>query len=952
MKRQFLILLFCVIWGLSVKAQNKDTSLVSVPDTLETTIQTTDLEIMSVDPTEYAGIEQNIIPPSPTAASLGRYGEIPVSMFSGTPSIEIPLFELEGTKLSLPISISYQANGVKVEEIPGWVGLGWALNAGGVITRTVNNIADETPDYGYIDFSDNLPASFESASCDFLNEIANGNDGFIDDTEPDVFFYNIPGMSGKFVLGNDANAKLIPFQKLDIQKQLGTLGGVYGITNFTIKTPDGTKYEFGGSGAVEKSTSQRPGPDPGPFYSSWYLTRIVSSDLKDTIKFTYVGHTFVNDAQTTHSPECPNGCLLRWSCETLSSSVTNTTISGVSLSSIESKKGKITLSNSSRSDCNGGVKLTSISLYSKGASYPFKSCTFSYTDVASSPSAPGYVGLRMFLDNVTAKDSTGTNINKHTFSYINRTSLPPRTSNAQDHWGFYNGANSNSSLIPASSLYGLSGADRQPNESYIQNGLLEKITYPTGGYSQFVYEAHKNSTTLLCGGVRIKEIHNYDGTTLSKKKFTYGTGYLFSPVPEYEYTIAYYDRGWCDRLYRQSFNHSVLGTSNGRYVRYPNVTEWIGLSGEGGKTERTFSDYQDSGSSSFPFSPTTSFDWARGLLLNEKHYSYSSGSFTLVEETIYNYGDITGNSQNSYSVKGLKVGYDKFEMGAPLNTPCKDFFSIQRYQEYFYHSRWFYLKEKTKKSYLTGGTVTENTKYYYTNPTHAQLTKKTDGTSIANDSICTFYYYPDDYPTLFQTLKTNFIIGKPIDVRTYNNSQLIAGQQFEYNDYGMPVKIYKAWVSQGDVINFNSGTPYTFTPFLDIIYNVSYNLSQITPVNNYPITYLWSYDDTYPVMKIENATFNQVSSLAGSTLIEGLRKSTIQSDINTKLAQIRTNLSSISNSTLITSYTYRRHIGISEVGDPTNIKTRYSYNKFGRLNYIKNDDNNLLNQYLYNYINK
>jgi hypothetical protein len=181
---------------------------------------------------------------------------------------------------------------------------------------------------------------------------------------------------------------------------------------------------------------------------------------------------------------------------------------------------------------------------------------------------------------------------------------------------------------------------------------------------------------------------------------------------------------------------------------------------------------------------------------------------------------------------------------------------------------------------------------------------------------------------------------------------LISGQQFNYNDFGLPVNIYKAEVNQGGAINFNSGTPYTFTPFLDIIYNVSYNVSQMTPVNNYPITYLWSYDDTYPVMKIENATYSQVSSLAGTTLIEGLRKSTIQSDINTKLTQIRTNLSSISNSTLITSYTYRRHIGIAEVSDPTNIKTRYSYDKFGRLNYIKNDDNNLLNQYLYNYINK
>lgn len=83
---------------------------------------------------EYSGIEQRVFPPSPTAASLGRYGEVPVTMYSGIPNINIPLFELESTKLSLPVSMSYQATGVKVEEIPGWVGLGWALNAGGVIT--------------------------------------------------------------------------------------------------------------------------------------------------------------------------------------------------------------------------------------------------------------------------------------------------------------------------------------------------------------------------------------------------------------------------------------------------------------------------------------------------------------------------------------------------------------------------------------------------------------------------------------------------------------------------------------------------------------------------------------------------------------------------------------------------------------------------------------------------
>lgn len=917
------------------------------PGSDSTAIDTSFTEFSTLSLPEFTGKEQKVFPPTPTAASLGRYGEIPVTMYSGIPNIEIPLFELESTKLSLPISMSYHATGVKVEEIPGWVGLGWALNAGGVITRTVNNLKDELPDVGYIDYCENIPSSYYNASCDFLMTIAAGDDGFVDDAEPDIFFYNFPGETGKFVFGGDGTPKLMPYKKLDIQKQTGTIANTHGITSFIIKTPDGTKYEFGGSNAVEISTAQVPGPDPERFFSSWYLTRIVSSDLKDTIRFTYVGHTYKSDSQINHTMVCESNCGSHWSCSTLTPSTTMMTISAKKLSSIESKKGKIVFSIADRVDCNGGKKLTTISLYSKGAQYPYKYYSFSYEDVSSSPAATGYAGKRMFLDNITVKDSTSANIGKYTFSYYNRTRLPPRDSKGRDHWGFYNGATGNSTLIPASPTYGLSGANREPNESCVRNGILEKITYPTGGYTQFIYEAHKNSTTLLCGGVRIKEIYNFDGITTTKKKYTYGTGYLFF-MPVYEYTVEVDDGNgnWCNDLIRQSYSYTVLGTSNGSYIGYPNVTEWIGLNGEGGKTERTYTHYYDQGNNSYPFSPGTSFDWARGHLIKEKHYSYNSGTFTLVEETNYDYGSITGNSQNSYDVKGLKVGYERIG----LNLPCSVVFSSQRYQEYYHYSRWFYLKNKTKKTYLAGGTVIEDTKYYYANPIHAQITRKTETTSTG-DSIRTFYYYPDDYPSLFDALKTNFVVGKPIDVRVYFNNQLISGQQFLYNNYGLPTTIYQARISSGGSIAFNSSNPYTFNTLMNITYNPGFNIQEITPVNDYPTTYLWSYGDTYPVMKIENASYSQVSSLAGS-LISDLRNATTPSVINTKLSQIRNSLSSISTSTLITSYKYRNHIGISEISDPTGTKTKYFYDKFGRLKLVKDDEDRLLNQFIYNYVNK
>src|SRR6478752_3075473 len=90
-----------------------------------------------------------VIPPSPNAANLGKYVETPVGLFTGTPQINIPIYDIKEGDLNLPISLSYQAGGITVSEIASSTGLGWALNAGGVITRRVEGLMDESAS-GYL----------------------------------------------------------------------------------------------------------------------------------------------------------------------------------------------------------------------------------------------------------------------------------------------------------------------------------------------------------------------------------------------------------------------------------------------------------------------------------------------------------------------------------------------------------------------------------------------------------------------------------------------------------------------------------------------------------------------------------------------------------------------------------------------------------------------------------
>lgn len=223
--------------------------------------------------------------PAPNAAALGKYGDIPVSNYTGVPGIGVPLYTLQEGPLSLPINLSYHASGVKVGEPASWVGLGWSMQAGGMITRTILGIADEDG-FGYYNNGNEL-----STNRDTILNVGQG----VLDAQPDLFTYNFNGYVGKFYLDEDNLPFFMPKQDFKIQVGYSSNEFKY----FIITTPDGTKYYFGdlpgepAHSGVEETTSFSNGNNDGnPINSSWYLVKIESFDGKYLIDLEYVREFF------------------------------------------------------------------------------------------------------------------------------------------------------------------------------------------------------------------------------------------------------------------------------------------------------------------------------------------------------------------------------------------------------------------------------------------------------------------------------------------------------------------------------------------------------------------------------------------------------------------------------------------------------------------------------------
>ena len=461
--------------------------------------------------------------PSPNAASLGKYTDTPVSYYTGIPNISVPIYTLQEGSLTLPISLSYHAGGIKLNEPSSWVGTNWAINAGGMVSRTVLGIADEGQN-GYFTSGINL-IDPDASSSNATNSIQKSLvlDGALD-AEADIFSYNFGSYSGKFYFDRNQNVVLIPRADLKVEKIV--TGGR--ISHIYITDPEGNRYSFGKIDPEE--TTDTDGTEynytdanGGIIYpSSWVLRKIETHDKKYFINLNYAKEcyqylspgsftaTYTFCSGGNFSESCagvplggPYDCghTLKVKAKRLSSIVT----SSETIEFVPETTDREDLDASSQSDCTGGERkaLKSIKI-KKSDGTCLKQFNLNYTYMVS-PNNTNSLSYykRLFLNSVQAVSCAANppviSENPYTFEYYPGT-LPNRLSKQIDHWGYYNAAvgNEGTQNVPPVTIEVAGNmvnppyatALRESNEAAMIVGAMKKVTYPTKGYTEFTYEAN------------------------------------------------------------------------------------------------------------------------------------------------------------------------------------------------------------------------------------------------------------------------------------------------------------------------------------------------------------------------------------------------------------------------------------------------------------------------------
>lgn len=917
-------------------------------------------------------------PLSPNAASIQKFGDYQVNLATGIPDISIPLVTVTDGSLSMPITLRYHASGFKVHEHASWVGLGWALDLGASMSRSVQGLPDEST-AGYINSTITATKDFCNSAVDFVygNEVSAN----LKDAQPDIFSYSTPARSGKFILGFSGTDILkIPDYPVQISRTISSNQ----IQDFTVVDDFGTEYRF-----AEKETQNVTVSGLSKIYTgNWLITQVKSPNTNDRINYTYQAGGNMSYSENTWttsfiynaSPTSSAGYYQNTSLSIPEQSNMNTTITQRNPHKITFPNGEVEFiqSNSGeRLDQTGSRFLKQINIYNyeNGVKKLIKKIKFSYGYFTY-----GSANSRLRLTTLTFTDDAETTSEVYSFEYWTNTVAWNTSPDVygMDFFGYYNGA-ANSHLIPVASHGSVpvngGAANRATVTTYMKNAVLKKITYPTKGYTEFDYETNKyksGGTEKYAGGLRIKSIKNITGAKSTLKRYEYyspdgdGVGKLtttwittdaLQPLiqkrlykPPCPGGCPYVDSQADFATYMQDGANVSIASMDASPIYYTRVTEFFEESADAQKNGRnvyTFDFRNDAIINNVSYATRDVKPWLRGNMLTKTVYNKDNAVVAI--DSIF-YQELATSNRLAAAFVSIPTIFDDIIWGSSI---CSNTFDpinpVLRYMPVTYHSG--INLPVQKKSVLYGASSAENTAYL----SNLRVDKKETLGSRTNEKITEQYIYPDNAAYSSDpgatAMKTRNMLNIPLEtnvshtlsstssiykekkvytVKTGNNSRGFTGNV-------LPTEIWTAP---------NGGTlqrRLQYSTYDDRGNPLEYYLDD----KKIYVSLVWGYDTTLVIGELHNVTLSEAQT-GMSTAGMSMANMSVPAFTSTETTRIR-NLQASFPYGMITWYAHRPHVGLSGTVSPQGTLTSYTYDALLRLRSVRDNNGNITDLYRYNY---
>ncbi|WP_166923987.1 RHS repeat domain-containing protein [Flavobacterium poyangense] len=510
-------------------------------------------------------------------------------------------------------------------------------------------------------------------------------------------------------------------------------------------------------------------------------------------------------------------------------------------------------------------------------------------------------------------------------------------------------------------------------------------------------------TTFLVGGLRIKSIKNYlNGTAqpVTEKQYTYEQGDVLNVEG-----LGIYKRKVLSSpsIIKAICSSSALYNNNigsGPNIVYGKVTETdiatdplnSSLKTDNGKIEYY---YERTGPQrEIDVMPTLFKHPSYNIFLSGTLFPYTTSisDFGYYKNDSWNYGSLLKTTflkkdqSNTFKVvKNIDNTYQKliektiftnviFNTVLPPYNAYEQGFVTEPYQgndtysaQFFYFTGGISLGKKVISSTIETDyddneqpTTKKTTTYGYENPAHYQVTK-TEITNSKAQTLRTQLSYPQDLVATGQTVEMQKLIAqnkidKPVKTETFVNNVQTSESITKYEENAatggllLPKEIHS---SKGVVETFpfsDSNRKVNFDLYdTDTVNGTTTgngNVLQYTVESGTPVSIIWGYNKTQPIAKIENATYDQVTSYVSN--LQNISNTGTEADLITALNALRASLPAA----MVTTYTYIPLVGISTLTDPKGNKITYTYDTAGRLEFVKDAEGNLVSQNQYRYKNQ